>query len=65
MKKLTIAQRTELAREQKVCPWCHAEAGRKCRAPSVLYAGMTWPGKPMKSVHAQRLELIPKEVPDD
>ena len=59
--KLTVAQRTEQARK-RACPLCHCEAGRKCRKASGFGSGFT--GGPMKSIHAERLALIPKEVPD-
>jgi hypothetical protein len=58
MAKLTIAERTEHAR-LRVCPKCHVEAGRPCRGTA--RRGLR---PPMKTVHAERLALIPKEVPD-
>ena len=58
---MTKAERTELARK-RVCPKCHAEAGRKCRqgVPQYTPLGSDHPryGRPMKNVHAERLALI-------
>lgn len=61
---MTRAQREEAARK-KVCPRCHAEADKKCRAriPQYTPLGFDHPryGKPMKGIHAERLALVRDE----
>ena len=59
--KLTIAQRTELARK-RVCPECRQGVGCPCRSATGR-SGYT--GAQMKTVHASRLALAPKEVISD
>lgn len=56
----TTAGRTAEARK-RVCPNCHAEAGKPCkRRPSFNRAANAGiPGKLMAGIHAERLALVP------
>jgi hypothetical protein len=53
--------RTERETEarKRVCPRCHAEAGRKCRYRNPGDPAGLGLSRTMKGVHAERLALIP------
>jgi hypothetical protein len=62
-RKLRRADREVLALKVP-CPNCHSEAGRKCmkRRDHIKNTSLVMPGTAMKTVHPERLALVPGHV---